>query len=536
MKKKKDRLVFAVVSALYSILLPLSNAQNLVPNPSFENLNYAPYYTSGSYIDFQNTVKDWKCPNYGTTDILSTRVDEYSIVALPQTEAFDPFFPQRDQMPRTGEVVAGIKPLRDARREYLKVKLNCPMIAGQEYYAEMFVSLADQCNRAQNNLGMYFTEQDEFEESFTMISRLPQIKESAIISDSISWTKISGTFTAQGNYQYLIIGNFDTQANTQVLDLGKNNSMDFPYYLVDDILVELRSDPTIVISGDPTLCVGSNIQLTAIGAPGIQWWDASGKQIAPSFTLNFVVQQSATVWARANYCGRILEKSEFITAFPIPVFSLGPDTILCATTSIILQAPAGVTTRSWQNSFTDEQFTVVTPGLYSLMVTSSDGCRYYDEIKISSVTNPTLELGSPIVSCKPNVSIKIPSNPYWKALWNNGSEAFELEIQSPGRYWLDIQDVCSNKVSDTLEVIIPRFYSPNLITPNGDDWNEYFEVTTTPVIPLDIQIFNSYGALVYTNSKYQNDWNASGLSGGIYFYQYQYPSCTAETGWVHVVK
>jgi gliding motility-associated-like protein len=53
------------------------------------------------------------------------------------------------------------------------------------------------------------------------------------------------------------------------------------------------------------------------------------------------------------------------------------------------------------------------------------------------------------------------------------------------------------------------------VTPNGDGVNDFF--TVTGIEPcgfvVELQIFNRWGAKIYDNSNYQNDWNGSSSSG-----------------------
>lgn len=47
------------------------------------------------------------------------------------------------------------------------------------------------------------------------------------------------------------------------------------------------------------------------------------------------------------------------------------------------------------------------------------------------------------------------------------------------------------------------------VTANGDQWNEYFVVGGQEAcgFPIDVQIFNRWGAIVYRSNDYKNDWN-----------------------------
>ncbi|WP_299782488.1 gliding motility-associated C-terminal domain-containing protein [uncultured Formosa sp.] len=68
------------------------------------------------------------------------------------------------------------------------------------------------------------------------------------------------------------------------------------------------------------------------------------------------------------------------------------------------------------------------------------------------------------------------------------------------------------------------------VTPNGDQWNEYFTVTGLDRcgFVINVEIYNRWGALVYKAQDYQNNWNgkndkgafgnASNLPTGTYYY------------------
>ena len=57
----------------------------------------------------------------------------------------------------------------------------------------------------------------------------------------------------------------------------------------------------------------------------------------------------------------------------------------------------------------------------------------------------------------------------------------------------------------------------NTITANGDGINEFFEITGVEDCGFiyDIEIYNRWGAVVYKNSNYQNDWNGQAVSSAV---------------------
>ncbi|NND52562.1 MAG: gliding motility-associated C-terminal domain-containing protein, partial [Flavobacteriaceae bacterium] len=76
---------------------------------------------------------------------------------------------------------------------------------------------------------------------------------------------------------------------------------------------------------------------------------------------------------------------------------------------------------------------------------------------------------------------------------------------------IDDTDNCSGVLCiDEDTIIISK-----AVTANGDQWNEYFEITVIGGadfqavcdITVELQIFNRWGAKIYENNDYQNEWN-----------------------------
>jgi len=83
----------------------------------------------------------------------------------------------------------------------------------------------------------------------------------------------------------------------------------------------------------------------------------------------------------------------------------------------------------------------------------------------------------------------------------------------------------NNKSTDTLNNPIPNLLAkdiPDIITPNGDGFNDSFTILDFLGIPAlsdnELLIFDRWGNAVYHTKSYQNDWTGNGLSAGTYFY------------------
>jgi gliding motility-associated-like protein len=75
--------------------------------------------------------------------------------------------------------------------------------------------------------------------------------------------------------------------------------------------------------------------------------------------------------------------------------------------------------------------------------------------------------------------------------------------------------------STTLKVDVGRIklVIPNVITPNGDQYNQYFLIDSLEhYVSNEIKIYNRTGKQVFSRKDYQGDWDAENLREGVYFY------------------
>jgi gliding motility-associated-like protein len=75
------------------------------------------------------------------------------------------------------------------------------------------------------------------------------------------------------------------------------------------------------------------------------------------------------------------------------------------------------------------------------------------------------------------------------------------------------------------------------ISPNGDDYNDFFDLSNFEVSTL--KIFNRYGMLVYDKANYTNQWYGKSNDGeqlpdATYYYLIELNDGASKTGWVYI--
>ncbi|MCH7410845.1 gliding motility-associated C-terminal domain-containing protein, partial [Belliella sp. DSM 111904] len=105
----------------------------------------------------------------------------------------------------------------------------------------------------------------------------------------------------------------------------------------------------------------------------------------------------------------------------------------------------------------------------------------------------------------------------------------------------DGEEVSPENNTDTDVNMVNPFFIPNVITPDGDNRNDSFEIKGLGKFATnEIVIFNRYGDHVFERSDYQNDWRADGLPAGTYFYVLRGTDNAGRLhefkGWIQVIK
>lgn len=263
-----------------------SSAQNLVVNPSFEitNTNCANFGGEGFRTDLDPS---WDNANNNIPGDSCSSPDLFSAcntifggapgpTFMPDATSFDIGW----QYSRTGTRHAGliayesIFGLPDEYKEYIQGHTSSPLVAGQTYCVSFYVSLADGCPYAIQELGVFFSNTHYLRDACTQGARInetPQLVNTCgVLADTMNWVRLQWDYVATGGEQYFIIGNFNTSANTTVAPAGGTGLTNFyAYYFIDDVSIEATTCCYSDIINPSSLCItDAPVNLTATGGLG----------------------------------------------------------------------------------------------------------------------------------------------------------------------------------------------------------------------------------------------------------------------------
>lgn len=186
---------------------------------------------------------------------------------------------------------------------------------------------------------------------------------------------------------------------------------------------------------------------------------------------------------------------------------------------------------------------------------SHNGAYTVKLVAISSLGKDSIEK-QVVIAAKPLVEISVSpsnvinlgekatlsvSNGFSHYEWSTGEATASIDVFKESYYWVKIHDSnnCSN--SDTVFIAVIQndiSVSSNILTPNVDGYNDFFEITdiNNYNFPIEVYIYNIRNELIFESSDYQNDWNGGDYPAGAYFYLLKTQDRRDKTGTINILK
>jgi hypothetical protein len=381
---------------------------NLVPNSSFETcLNCPNYGVIGDQFTSNNVIlPNWNNPGAG--------------VASPDYLVCNTTNPQAQDGNNIVGIGTFISPFEEIQwqnvREYMQCELIDSLIFKENYLITFYSLVGVPSNSGNgafisNNFGVHFSDTLLHSEDPYVIQLNSQIKyfKNEIISDTSTWTKVSGIYVADGGEKFMTVGNFNTDLETDYKCIWSFwPATGFTYMWLDNFSVTpLDSIPgglQVNAGNDQSICIGDTVFIgEKISNLPANWYlldgtivdtNTAGVYVHPSVTTTYVVTMTIngvystdTVTVTVGCAG--------VDELEKPSFRIGPNpndgTFVVSGTfregeQIILNTLDGKRVHSQvlpSNSEQEHVRTKLSPGSYFLEVWTAQGSRCFrDKIVI----------------------------------------------------------------------------------------------------------------------------------------------------------
>ncbi|MFT6357820.1 MAG: gliding motility-associated-like protein [Saprospiraceae bacterium] len=204
-----------------------------------------------------------------------------------------------------------------------------------------------------------------------------------------------------------------------------------------------------------------------------------------------------------------------------------------STGSIVLEPSNGTApyTIAWSNGSSALENKNLQVGDYAYTVVDGDGCEATNLVTVTEPENEiSIEFTITSVTCADSedgevISIVNGGTAPYIYQWSNDSNTNAITGVRRGNFELTVTDTNGCKFSNSGEIgeaCRPTIY--NIISPNGDDLNDNWEIVDIQNFPdNEVKIYNRWGSLVFDVSSYNNDWKGTDKDGndllsGAYYY------------------
>lgn len=467
-------LLFSCISA---------NAQNLVPNNSFENYSTCPY--TSDQVPF---VAPWS--NVGTrasSDYFNACSNTLWCDVPRNVDGYQQAFSGTGYCGLVGYATPS------GYREYLTVPLSVTLTAGASYKAGFHVNLSDSSGFAIDRLGLHFSNiklLGAFQQKALLV--IPQIESPSgtFVSDTMNWTLVSGIYIATGGEDYITIGNFydNSSTNSSRLNYSPSNA-NASYYYIDEVFVI----PALQIIGDSNICVGDSVKLLATTDSEYKWVDS----LFPATTLSTdsFLNVRPTVTTTYILYGNIDTVSHTVFVHKIPAVNLGSDTIVCQNKVLTLDVSISQSSYLWQDNSTNPNFNITRPGYYWVEVTNICGTDA-DTINVMHKRLPYIKLGSDTAICAGSTLKLDAQDSSASYRWQDNSTNSFYNVTQQGGYWVEVSNGCGS-LSDTIQIS----YENPIIFNLGNDTT----LCQAERLLLDVTYIN--GTYIWQNSSTNSTFN-----------------------------
>jgi hypothetical protein len=336
---------------------------------------------------------------------------------------------------------------------------------------------------------------------------------------------------------------------------GSDNADVFIAVLKDSISAQhtvcpLLNRPALTTS-NAVICEGeASILSTVTHKANLTWY--RNKTLVKSDTSSSYSVKIAGDYFNVIYAGAACSDTSNIVSVQVMKLSdttitVMPGDVTCENQPVTLQAAGNYSYQWIRNDMQLKQETMAVlttreSGMYYCTITHNGNCTSNTATySIDILPHEDDFLPDTLFRCSQEEIILAPADLHsnsWHFEWATQDTSKSVSVNSAGVYVLKIhKGECTYRDSVLVKDRVAPWF-PNVITPDGDDKNQHFVVRNL-VNPVALSVYNRWGALVYEDNEYANNWSADALENGLfYFILHDHSGCWKKnfSGWLHVIR
>jgi len=341
-----------------------------------------------------------------------------------------------------------------------------------------------------------------------------------------------GTFTGTG-----VTGSaFNPTSGTQTITYSYTNGNGCTNSDVATITV--NPAPVVSAGSYSPVCVnGTPVNL--VGTPAGGTFSGTGV-VANTFNPASGTQTITYSYTTAQNCTN--SSTSIIQVNNLPTINAGADVTICAGTSVTLNGNGG-TSYTWNNGGVNGQAFTPSTGstVYTVTGTDANGCVNTDNVTVNVMPYPSASASADVTTGNPGLAVNFDNFSTNSTSYNwdfgNGASTTVTNLNSQtatyssvGSYMMVLTSsngLCSDTAMIQIDILpypTPDIHVPNVFTPNGDNTNDDFFISTQNASAIEVIILNRWGNVVHEITTLDGVWdgdvNGKHADDGVYFFKY----------------
>lgn len=234
-----------------------------------------------------------------------------------------------------------------------------------------------------------------------------------------------------------------------------------------DVTVEEYEEMTTQMIDSSMVCKGQEVTIGVTAMNGAEPYSYAWQGLDDTTAQITVVVDTTTYFIVeiTDNCDNTIKDSIKMVVAAGPEVDLGGDTLVCYGEEVTLSPGGGYNGYIWQDGSQDSIYIASQSGLYWVTVIDFMGCTNSDSVIVDYLPEVQPDLGNDTLLCEID-ELQLDAGSDWvNYVWFDGTTGQTNTVNSPGFYWVTVEDIHGCFGTDTIEVSL----SPAVVVSLGGD-------------------------------------------------------------------